>query len=273
MNDLTLGIVQIRPERGNADDATSKILSRLSTAKTQGADLVLFPECSLTGYRTEGAQSVALDYEDRRIKEIEDKAMDLGLGVCFGFIEKEGSSLFISQELFYEGKSIVYRKTHLGSKETGVFTEGSTFPMMEVRGVLTAMHLCWESHIPQISALYRKRGAQLLLFPYASGMSGEKCRENWSVHLPARASDNGCFAAASNLLMDTGGRAVGGGMCLWDAKGRAVREYYGDDENMIICTIGGELPREAFASGTGSMHNISYFDKARTELFETISAE
>ena len=259
MEDSRLAAVQICPEKGKPKENGAKIISFLKEAKEGDADLVLFPECSLTGYDPERSKELALPRESGYVKDIENAADELGLAVCFGFMERDENGLYICQEFYYMGSRTLYRKTHLATREEEFFKEGNDFPQAGYKTITTGMQICWESHIPQISTVYRKKGAQLLLFPYASGMSGEKCKTNWSVHLPARASDNGCFAAACNLLF--GG--MGGGLAVWDPKGKMIAEYFGSDEKMLLCDIGGVLPREFFSAGINAMHTLSYFDKTR----------
>ena len=273
MESATIALVQFRPEPGSSDKNAEKMNEYIRSAKSKNADLVVFPECSLTGYFPEKAAEFAVQADCPAAKKVEDLAAELKIAVCFGYMESvpteepdepAGSRSFtITQEIFSGGTRTLYRKTHLASREEAVFKPGNAFPIAGIAGIAAGMQLCWESHIPQISAAYRKQGAQLLLFPYASGMSGEKCLENWSVHLPARASDNGCFAAACNLISHD----KGGGMAVWDPKGRIIAQYWGKDENMLLCSIGGKLPREILAEGHEDMHSISYFDRMRSELF------
>ena len=269
MDDIKLALVQICPVPGRIPENTENTAAFLFKAAEEGARLAVFPECSLTGYATEKASELAIAYENSCIKDIERICDELGIAACFGYMEKRGEKLYIAQELYSGGTRTVYRKTHLGTKEALHFSQGDSFPAADVSGIRCGMQLCWESHIPQISAKYRKSGCQLLLFPYASPMGGETARENWSVHLPARASDNGVFAAACNLLFE-GGR--GGGIAAWDPKGKLTAQYFGKEEKVIFCDIGGELPGERFLEiqkglAKPDMHFISYFDKARSELF------
>ena len=259
MKELKAAAAQIRPDKNDPEGNAKKHIAFMEKAKDEGAQLLLFPECSLTGYASKGAEELALPVDSEYIKSIEKASDELGLAVCFGYIEKRDGGLSICQEIYSEHKKTLYRKTHLGLSEQLYFEEGSSFPVCEIKGVRIGMQLCWESHIPQISACYRKQGAELLLFPYASGMSGEKCRENWSVHLPARASDNGCFALACNLLSEE----KGGGTAFYDPKGKLISSYFGNEERMLFCETGGTLPRELFEKGEETMHSISYFDRAR----------
>lgn len=272
MKDIKIALAQFCPQAGKTAGNAEKAAEYIKLAAEEGAALVVFPECSLTGYAPVRAAELAIgpSSEDGNIlQKTEQLCGRLGIAACFGFMERAGSELFITQELFSPESRAVYRKTHLGATEERYFSQGSTFPKAEVSGISCGMQLCWESHIPQISAAYRKQGCQLLLFPYASPMSGEKCLENWSVHLPARASDNGCFAAACNLLFEEG---RGGGLAVWDPKGRLIASCFEKEEKMITCSIGGELPGERHQKikqglAEPDMHFISYFDKARSELF------
>ncbi|MBQ9826774.1 MAG: hypothetical protein IJM61_06310 [Firmicutes bacterium] len=296
MKGIRIALAQICPVPGDADANAEKIISFMKKAADGGAALAVFPECSLTGYAPERADELALSIGDEPdgtpgiggglISAVEEAAEKLGIAVCFGFMEKLGDKFYISQELYCGGERTVYRKTHPGSREAMFFEAGNEFPVS--RGpVDCGMQLCWESHIPEISAEYRKQGAQLLLFPYASGMSGERCKENWQVHLPARASDNGCFAAACNLLtkdVKTGAHQTGaagsgnaedmsgGGLAVWDPKGRLTAQYFGTEEALITAEISGELPRERSLKeqqglADHDMHALSYFDLKRRELF------
>ena len=262
MNDLRVALVQMNASKGTPSENAKKMMDLMEEASAKGANFILFPECSLTGYAPEEANSIALQIDDADILGIRSCANKLGVAVSFGFMERDMKDLdkiYISQEFYYNGSRTIYRKTHLSDKERLYMSAGDTFPVFEAFDISFGQQLCWESHIPQISYTYRKKGAQVLLFPYASGMTGDKCKENWSIHLPARASDNGCFALACNLLMN----GKGGGLAMWDPKGKPAAEYFGQDEHMLICSIGGQLPRETYEKGEETMHSLSYFDRAR----------
>ncbi len=318
MKELTIALVQMCSLAGDTDANAEKIISYMHQAADKGAELAVFPECSLSGYAPERAEELALSVGDTTVGAAElaistgggpisavEKAADkLGIAVCFGFMERREGRLYISQEMYCGGERTVYRKTYPGSREAMYFEAGNKFPVSR-EPICCGMQLCWESHIPEISSGYRKQGAQLLLFPYASGMSGERCRDNWQVHLPARASDNGCFAAACNLLTkvpksgntcapnpslddpdnaedkigearqtgsETEAERRGGGLAVWDPKGRLIAQYFETEEMLLTAEIGGELPRERFLKeqqglAEHDMHALSYFDLKREDLF------
>jgi predicted amidohydrolase len=263
MRTITIALGQFLPEDDPKRNAVT-MCRVLCDASAHGAELVLFPECCLTGYSVEHAASLAVDRTSDPVRAVEEACRAGAVTACFGYIERTDDGLTITQELFDGGNATIYRKTHLGAREAAVFRAGNVFPVAE-SPLKTGMQLCWESHIPEISALERSRGAQLLLMPYASAMSGEQCRRRWMVHLPARASDNGAFVAACNLPFPAkNGEPRGGGMAVFDPKGECIASYYGTEEHLLLCTLSGPLPREL---PPGDMHHISYFDRKRTELF------
>ena len=259
MHSIRIALAQICPETGNIEKNKTKIVEYMEKASENKAGLIVFPECSLTGYAPERAKETALSPEDEAVRDIETEADRLGIAVCFGFAEKGPLKPYISQEYYFSGQRTLYRKTHVAPREEAFFDEGEDYPLAELGSIKIGIQICWESHMPRISELYRSKGAQLLLFPYASGMSGEKCIENWSIHLPARASDNGCYAAACNLLS----KGKGGGLAIWNPKGKLIAEYKGFDEEMIVLDLSGELPREVYERGEENMHTLSYFDHAK----------
>ena len=81
MNDLRIALVQICPETGNADKNAEKIIGHMEKAAKEGAGLVLFPECSLTGYAPEKAEEICIRSGCDEIANIENKAEKLGIAV------------------------------------------------------------------------------------------------------------------------------------------------------------------------------------------------
>ena len=267
MNTIVLSLVTMESLPGKPEQNVQKMISYLEKANKDHATLVIFPECSLTGYDPENAMNYSLKMDDHFILMMEEKASTFDMAVCFGYMERlmAETKPFITQELFFQGKRIRYHKTHLGTKEEKCFQSGVEYPVMDI-SVTAGIQLCWESHIPDISTALRQKGAELLLVPYASGMSGERCRENWMVHLPARASDNGVFLAACNALFP--GKPLssrGGGLAVFNPKGKELTSYYGAEEQIITCQLSGMLPREY---PRGDMHHISYFDQRKPDLYK-----
>ena len=265
MQPIRIAVTQMGPSIGHVEDNLVRMELFASRARVHKAGLICFPEACATGYCTQGAAEVAMAQDDDVLIAFEAHVHDLGMAVSYGFIERSDEGLHIAHVVSDKTSRMVYRKTHLGSREQGVFRPGSELPVARVGDVMVGVQLCWESHIPDISTTLRAKGAELLLMPFASGATGARRRETWQRYLPARAYDNGCYVAACNALRaDDGGVVRGGGVCVYRPDGTLMKDYYGSDERTLLCTLTGPLPREVEPDG---MRNVSYFDKRRPELY------
>ena len=268
MRDVVVAAVQMASRVGACEDNARRMCTLLDEATEQGAQLVFFPEACLTGYSMDWARDIALAADHACVRAVEEAACELGVAVGFGYIEAvgEGERPFVTYEVFDGARVLTYRKTHLGSREQGVFAAGNSLPVCQAAGACVGVHLCWESHLPDISTTLRAHGAEILAVPHAAPAGGERRRSIWMRTLAARAYDNGAYVVACNALRgeDDQSGHVGGGLAVFDPKGQVMADYYGEDEQVLVCTLPGRLPRDA---SDDSMHSASYFDRRRPELY------
>ena len=267
MDQLKISAVQIESTIGDPQANADNIDGWIERACDEGAGLVFFPECALTGYSTERAPEIALEADDPCAKALERRALDAGIALGYGFVERDPSegALFVTYVVASPQERLVYRKTHLGTRERKVFAHGNDLPVAHIGSAGVGVQLCWEAHIPDITGVLRGKGAQLVLMPHAGGPGGARRLETWSRYLPARALDNGLYVAACNALRRTADDTIGGGgLAVYGPDGTALAQYDGTDEHMVTVSIGGTLPRE---TPDGDMHTISYYDRRRPELY------
>ena len=261
MKNIRLTMVQMQSIAGDSERNLRRIEGFV---RDNESDIICFPEMCLSGYSTSDPSRIALRPDDPHIQMVHGLAKDTGKAIVFGYIEKDEDVMHLRQE-FADGSDECkfYRKSHLGTKEAELFEPGNELPVFDVKGVRVGLHLCTESHVPEICTTFRKKGAELVLAPFASGISDRR-RMVWHSYLPARACDNGMYVAACSMVGDNGtGTMFGGGLIILNPKGMVIDEYYGDDDHCISADIGGKLPRD----GPETMMNISYFDRRRPELY------
>lgn len=263
MRDIRLTIVQMKSLVGNPDHNLKEMERHIT--EHADSDIICFPEMCLSGYSTSEPERFALESDNPYVSELHRLARETDTAIVFGYIEKFESLLILRQMVIdSNGAAGIYCKTHLGSDEAKFFSAGEKIPVFNIKGVCLGLELCVESHIPDISQTLRSKGAELVLIPFSTGITGDKRKEVWHSYLPARASDNGMFVAACSSVGDNGlGTVFGGGLIALDPKGRVINEYYGTDQHAITVQIGGKLPRD----GPETMKNISYFDRRRPELY------
>lgn len=283
MKPMKAAAVSLNPAAGQPLENAEVMCRYLDRAAADGCQLVVFPEAALTGYGVENAASLAIHRTDPAIFRLCRHALKRRLICAFGFIEKDDAGrLYLSCAMVDGTEAVIYRKCHLGFRERTVFTPGSTIPVFRGQGAVLGASICMEAHIPELHTVLRKQGAEIVLMPYASGMSGDVCRRHWMRILPARASDNGVFVIACNLVRPSRQKAVsamnslpgshaggtpslvGGGIMILDPKGEIMAEEYRPGESYLTASLPGILPRDL---PDGDMHAISYFDRRRPDLY------
>ena len=262
MKDALLTLVQMTSITGEPSSNLEKMRSFVEA--NRGSDIICFPEMCLSGYSTDCPEAIAMSLEDPLVSEVHRLSESTGMTIVFGYIEKGDDGLYLRQEIVH-GKDVnCYRKSHLGIKERELFLPGNELPVFDVDGIRMGLQLCTESHVPDITSAYRSKGVELVIMPFANGISSDRRKEVWMTYLPARACDNGIYVGGCSAVGDNGrGTVFGGGLIALDPKGRIMSEYYGNDEHAITVRIGGKLPRD----GPENMMNISYFDRRRPELY------
>jgi predicted amidohydrolase len=147
----------------------------LDAANSQGCDLILFPEMSLTGYCANGAVPLTHPVVAELI------AATLGApAVCFGLVEGTGSGgvPYITQLVAEHGQLVaVHRKEQLGEGEERDFRTGAGAGAFRVAGTTCTMAICAEIGA---EAPY-SAGADVVLGPSAPGLYGRRRRtdEDW----------------------------------------------------------------------------------------------
>ena len=266
MRNMRIALVQLESVLGDVHRNLHAHLDWAQRAIDAGADLVCFPECSLTGYTTETAGKCALDFENAMREPLAQLARSSGTAIGYGFIEqaRDCEKPFATYVIEPAG-GFAYRKTHLGSRERFAFEAGNDLPVVQVADTRIGVQLCWEAHIPDIAGTLRAKGAELVLCPHAVGLGGQRRIASWERYLAARALDNGIFVAACNALRRAeSGELRGGGLAVFGPDGALVANCASEREELLIADIGGPLPRETPDDG---MRNISYHDRRRPELY------
>lgn len=242
MEDVTVGAVCMHAEPGQVEKNLATIARLAREAAWNGADIVCFPELSLTGYSLDrekgGKISLTLALAESLLKEI---AAGLGVVILAGLAEGSGrGEPFITQMIVGpEGLIGVHRKTHLGPPEKGIYRKADTIETLSFGGTVLGIQLCYETHFPEISTTMALRGAEILFCPHASPRgTGEEKLQSWLRHLPARAFDNGVFVVACNQVGKTSaGFSFPGVAVSIGPDGRIDATYAGNEERVLITSL------------------------------------
>src|SRR6266853_1390801 len=124
---MKIALAQIAPRLGDPDANLDRHLDLARRARAQGADLVVFPELSLTGYMLQDlVPEVAEEApRGRRVRAL--ASASKGIGIVAGFVERAPGLMHYNAAACFLGGAIahLHRKVYLPTY--GMFDEGRYF--------------------------------------------------------------------------------------------------------------------------------------------------
>jgi NAD+ synthase len=197
-NTLSIYIAQMNPTLGDVQGNCEKIAGIYAAAEAQGADLVLTPELSVTGYPLEDL--VLKPYFVRTAMQAAEALAELTSGenepaLLVGCPWKDGDKLFNAVLLLEAGKIAEIRyKQELPNygvfDELRVFDVGVHVSPMEFRGFKLGVMICEDMWFPAVSSALKAAGADVLLVPTCSPFELDKHSERQK-HAKARVKETG----------------------------------------------------------------------------------
>ena len=249
-NTLTVAVVSSRSRFCDVDYNLSHFSGIIDRAVQRGAQLVFFPELSLTGYSCHPDIIKAAERIPGPATEALGKiARVRGVTISVGMAEKAGRNYHIAQILVgpdgYIGK---YRKHHLTSTEDRCgFSSGKAIGSFLVDRFRVGINICFDGrHEDTIEAMKRRR-AEVILHPHGNYLSHGGDAEAWTygkmVYLPSRAIRARSYLlinnSAGNMAVPGGCAQFGSGAMVLDPLGQVVKRTLRRDrsEKMILADL------------------------------------
>lgn len=174
MQTRTIALAQFAPSLGAFEDNLARHHDVLAEARSQGADLVVFPELGLTGYQLQDLSAdVAIRLDDPRLAALASETS--GCSAVVSFVEEsDDHRLFIAAALLEDGElRHVHRKLFLPTyglfDERRFFAAGDLLRAVPSRiGVGVGLAICEDFwHLP-VAEMLALDGAQILINVSAS---------------------------------------------------------------------------------------------------------
>jgi len=247
---LNLALAQISTCLGDVQANLDKHLSLLTEAKKQGADLVVFPELSLTGYVLQDLVPTVAHHptdDDPIFKHLLKASQDLDIVV--GFVDEDARHRFYIASAYLSGGRVlhVHHKVYLPTY--GLFDEGRFFAWgdsiraFDTRFGRMGILICedfWHASPPYLLWL---DGADVFLFASASPGRGlndtEKLDSARWVENVNRSYANlfTSFVAHSNRVGYEDGLHFWGGATVFDPNGERVAQGPYFEEALTVATL------------------------------------
>ena len=174
---FTVAAAQIGPRLGDVEANLDIYERTIAEARAAGADLVVFPELSLTGYTLRDMVStVALRLDSREIKRL--RKLSEKIGIVAGFVEETRSFRFHNSAALLDRGEIVavHRKVYLPTygmfDEQRYFARGLEIRAFDSRFGRGAMLICEDLWHPSTAYLAALDEALFILCPSTSPLRG-----------------------------------------------------------------------------------------------------
>ncbi len=176
---LTLGLAQIYPKIGDVAANLKTHLEKIETAKAQGADLLIFPELSLTGYNLQDlVYEVAMQptAENPVFGQLLQAGADQHIDLMVGFVDTDNRARYYIAAAYLSGGKVlhvhhkVYLPTYTMFDEGRYFAWGDDIRAFDTRFGRFGMLICedfWHASPPYL--LWLDRADVLLLHSASPG--------------------------------------------------------------------------------------------------------
>lgn len=257
MEETRVAIAQIEPVLGDVDANLGKHIEWMDRARAGGADLVVFPELSLTGYLLqdivpEVAQKAGSSPAFRRLREA-----GRDLGVVVGFVEQSRGYRFFNSATFLEDGKVLHthRKAYLPTygmfDEGRYFAVGETFRAFSSRLGTLGILVCEDLWHTTSSFLLSQDGAEILIVPSNSPTKGVGKEDTlasltaWLELARVVARFQTVYVLYANRVGFEDGIHFGGGSFAVDPFGRLLARSESWEEEMLWADLSTDALREA----------------------------
>jgi predicted amidohydrolase len=199
---LQVAAVQMK-FRPTLDQNVALIVERIHHAARGGVDVILFPECALTGYRRE-FKGLNPGPVNRACADVAQAARTARCNVLVGSPTFRDGVWFNSLLVFNRRglRIFEYSKIHLTVSDSRFFSPGNALALFRVDGVPATAIICHERRYPELVRLPVMMGAQIAFHPNAGldSLEVSKAKRRGRDGIGARAFENQVYYVFANSV-------------------------------------------------------------------------
>ncbi len=218
MKFLNIAILQMRSRNRELQNNISVAIDKMEEAKRNNADILLLPECFITGYDLSIDNASALTRDD--LKPLCEKAKELEIGVVATAVtqghEKPQNAAFVIDK---NGEILMkYAKVHTCDfADEKALASGDEFKVCDFGGVKLGVMICYDREYPESARILMLKGAEIILVP--NDCESMKPRVG---ALSTRAYENMCGVAMANPNGRNAGNSCAFSPICWDENGECT---------------------------------------------------
>jgi predicted amidohydrolase len=271
---VRVAAVQMEPKLKRNEENLEKILHMIRTAAGEGAELIVFPECALTGYMF-NSRKEALPYAETvpgpATERLAALCQELSVHVVVGMLEIHGDKCFnVAVLVGPQGPVGKYRKTHLPFLGVDRFLDHGDKPFQIYRTPIgnIGMHICYDCNFPETARVMALQGADILALP----TNWPTDRGNISRYvINARALENRVYVIAADRIGVERGSTFLGMSKIAGPSGDTLAEGSRDKEEILYAEVSLAESRQKHVIIKPGEFELDFMGDRRPELYGRIT--
>lgn len=228
---LTVAAVQFRSTFDIARN-TQEIAGHLKRLAAQGVRVAVFPECALTGYRTDAAIEASAAAIERAEGTIASVCRESKIAAVVGSVYKVNGKAYNTAVVINSQGEVVerYGKVYLAGEKWA--TPGNHIAYFDLEGIPSTVIVCHDERYPELVRLPALQGARVVYYISSeSGLKAEQKLAPYRAQVMARAVENGVFIVQANAPANPDLSGSHGQSRIVASDGNVLKEasFFGDD--------------------------------------------
>jgi predicted amidohydrolase len=229
---MKIGVVQAKALKGDISGNINNHKKLIHLAVLIGADMVIFPELSITGYEPTLARELATDQDDSRFNDFQQMSDERQVTIGVGMPIKSYESPIIGMVIFQPNKPRqTYFKKYIHADEESIFLGGQDSINIIGDGQNIGLAICYELSVPQHSEDAYKNGAQIYIASVAKTPTGVEKAINTLADIAAKYD---MTVLLSNCVGPTEDYLCGGRSSVWNNTGELLAQLNDNEEGMLL---------------------------------------
>ncbi len=269
-----IAAVQMDCRLGEKRANLEAVRAQLREAAGQGAKLVIFPECVLSGYCFESHEEARPHAETLPGPSSDALAEDcraLGVWAAVGMLEADRDRLFnVCALIGPSGLVATYRKIHLPFLGVDRFTTPGDrpFAVHDLGGLRVGMSICYDGSFPESARVLMLLGADLVILP-TNWPTGAVTTVKYLIQ--ARALENHIYFAAVNRVGEERSFRFIGQSRIVDVTGELLAASEGPAPGILYADLDPQRPRNKQIVKIPGKYELNRIADRRPQMYEPIT--
>lgn len=228
---MIVSLAQVQPKYGDIAYNLASQETFIRQSAELGAEMIIFPELSITGYEPSLARELAIDTRDPRLQMFQELADQLQITIITSAPLKPTEGITISLLIYQTGTPVqVYSKQYLHADEKPYFVPEKCEYEFE-SGAKIGLAICYELSVNEHVQSYLGQGLDLYIASSAKTAKGSKAAHE---RLSKLAAQYGIMTFFVNSIGLCDGVICAGQSSAWNHQGQSIGVLSADSEGLLI---------------------------------------